>query len=230
MSDTTKTALSAGEIEELKALEAKATPGPWFSSDDVVYIEGNELLIKYADGRTVSGRKVATIDLAPTHEQDCATAALIAAMRNALPRLMSMLTPVEPQELAEAVEVIKSWRMDAEDEQWLLRTLLRAARAPRPTATPGLADAWHRILNTDASPDEFVRVSCDDVSTVLCALQNAYNGTAESVPRLTGEQREAQLLLSHATAGKEDFETVKVTAGVLRAAFAADLAGEVDRG
>jgi len=106
----------------------------------------------------------------------------------------------------------------------------RAVRAPRPTATPALADAWHRILNTDASPDEFVRVSCDDVSTVLCALQNAYNGTAESVPRLTGEQREAQLLLSHATAGKEDFETVKVTAGVLRAAFAADLAGEVDRG
>ena len=50
-----------------------------------------------------------------------------------------------------------------------------------------------------------------------------------SAPRLTWEQMETMRLLLHATAGKEDFETVKVTAGVLRAAFAEELE-EVEHG
>ena len=78
----------AAEIEKLRELEAKATPGEW-----VADLDGHESSIRRCDDDCLFA-----IDL---QEDD---AALIAAMRNALPRLLSMLQPPADAAVREAVE------------------------------------------------------------------------------------------------------------------------------
>lgn len=145
--------LTAGEIEELRELEAKATPGPW----EHISPQPPELW----DARIFAGTRFVGMIGNSDNQDGCDShnAALIAAMRNALPRLLSMLTPPPDAELREAVEHIGEVldnvrchlgicgpgddgerKADASDNWGILdaldecRTLLRAVRAPRPSS------------------------------------------------------------------------------------------------
>lgn len=83
--------LSAAEIEDLRELEAKATPGEWRAD-----ING----CGWVYTRPGSGD---TSKIRCDREEH---AALIAAMRNALPRLLSMLTP--PADATVPVEIFSA--------------------------------------------------------------------------------------------------------------------------
>lgn len=143
--------LTAGEIEELKALEAKATPGPWaweFTGDDntcavgTVMDENDNFVAGMIDG---DADTVVVDSVCPevSNQQD---AAFIAAARNILPRLLSMLTPPPDAAVREAVEQVDGEIRVGEKvglindlssipvEIKTLRTLLRAVQAPRLTA------------------------------------------------------------------------------------------------
>lgn len=149
MSDEHKP-LSAAEIEKLRALDAKATPGPWAFSPygdenkcgiGVVMDENDEPIAGLDD--TEDGIVVESV--APEVEGH-ANAAIIAAMRNALPRLLAMLTPPADAAVREAMEYLEAELGDADSVdpegncvrvlRFKLRTLLshiRAAQAPRLT-------------------------------------------------------------------------------------------------
>jgi len=103
--------LTAGEIEELRELEAKATPGPWRDDHRVGCVaiypgkkvncicESEETRIAYWHGAWVGEN-----DGCWTVPEDVdANAALIAAMRNIFPRLLSLLTPPPDAAVREAV-------------------------------------------------------------------------------------------------------------------------------
>lgn len=117
--------LSAVEIEALRELEAKATKAPWVP-DDMAGPKAPYLCHKGAEGRPIVGR----FDYnAP------ADMPLIAAMRNALPRLLSMLQPPTDAAVRDAVEYIDDilhyYPDDMEPkfvESKHLRTLLTALR------------------------------------------------------------------------------------------------------
>lgn len=128
--------LSAAEIEELRELEAKATPGVWYlhnnGAADMVASTGSNWPVALKPGDN-DGH-------------------LICAMRNALPRLLSMLQPPADAEVREAVDAVLQaigWadmhqQFDDEIAQVSIgevRTLLsyvRAAQSPRLTV-PDLA-------------------------------------------------------------------------------------------
>ena len=78
--------LTAAEIEKLRELEAKATPGEW----EVVYRSSDELQTTFVGLKL--GNEIFEIG-STTYGKHTHDAALIAAMRNALPRLLSMLQP-----------------------------------------------------------------------------------------------------------------------------------------
>lgn len=140
--------LTAGEIEEIKSLEAKATPGPWaweFTGDDntcavgTVMDENDNFVAGMVDG-DADTIVVDSVCREVTNQQD---AAFIAAARNALPRLLSLLPPPSDAAVREAVEWLNDelrtapvvgnkpliWTCEAD----YLRTLLRAVQAPRMT-------------------------------------------------------------------------------------------------
>lgn len=87
-------------IEKLRALEAKASPGPWYTADwshddgplqVTVEFREPEILLPEQSGIWPDGirkRKVASTE---EGENDLADAALIAATRTALPQLLSAL-------------------------------------------------------------------------------------------------------------------------------------------
>lgn len=123
--------LTAAEIEELRELEAKATPGPWEVGETDKY------------GQQTVGDKFITLlscwhhSVESLEEESIANASLIAVMRNALPRLLSMLTPLTDAEVREAVERMREdLRHFALDDPMKsdIDTLLRAVQAPRLTA------------------------------------------------------------------------------------------------
>lgn len=89
--------LNAAEIEELRELEAKATKGPWAFSPygdenrcgvGVVMDENDEPIV----GLDETEDGIVVEPVAPEVD-GYANAALITAMRNALPRLLAMLQP-----------------------------------------------------------------------------------------------------------------------------------------
>ena len=82
--------MSPAGIEELRELEAKATPGPWTNS--LGTIESSE------------GWHIASVLGYVGPITKGANAALIAAMRNALPRLLAMLQPPADAAVREALE------------------------------------------------------------------------------------------------------------------------------
>jgi len=94
-------------------------------------------------------------------------------------------------------------------------------------------EAWRAFWEKRMLPDEaFIApgyVGADDIAVFAEEYAKAVTPAPLSpAVEAAVERVEAQQLLSHATAGKEDFETVKVTAAVLRAAL--DQAqGEVER-
>jgi len=96
--------LTPEKIEELRGLLAKATPGPWKNHlvDDTTIVASNGFEI----GTTWPGGSVYNgfVDPAEQHEIN---AALIVAMRNALPALLDRLEKAEG-ELAEAREDVRS--------------------------------------------------------------------------------------------------------------------------
>lgn len=130
MSDQHKP-LTAAEIEELRELEAKATPGPWEVGETDKY------------GQQTVGDKFITLlscwhhSVESLEEESIANASLIAVMRNALPRLLSMLTPPTDAELREAVERHEQMLelLHTGNEAWIAdcRLILRAVQAPRLT-------------------------------------------------------------------------------------------------
>ena len=81
-------------IEELRELEAKATPGPWTNS--LGTIESSE------------GWHIASVLGYVGPITKGANAALIAAMRNALPRVLAMLEQPSDEKVREAVEYIET--------------------------------------------------------------------------------------------------------------------------
>lgn len=96
--------LTPEKIDELRRLLAKATPGPWKNHlvDDTTIVASNGFEI----GTTWPGGSVYNgfVDPAEQHEIN---AALIVAMRNALPALLDRLEKAEG-ELAEAREDVRS--------------------------------------------------------------------------------------------------------------------------
>lgn len=92
--------LTPEKIEELRGLLAKATPGPWKNHlvDDTTIVASNGFEI----GTTWPGGSVYNgfVDPAEQHEIN---AALIVAMRNALPALLASLA-YKDAEIAEAVK------------------------------------------------------------------------------------------------------------------------------
>lgn len=94
--------LTPEKIEELRALLAKATPGPWGQHlvDDTTIIAENgfEIGSTWPDGGIDDDR-----DFSAPVEQHEINAALIVAMRNALPALLASLA-YKDAEIAEAVK------------------------------------------------------------------------------------------------------------------------------
>lgn len=123
MTDLTKT------IEELKALEIEATPGPW--SESALYS-----LLRY--GRKGSGAWDDALEMANWTEKlpDEDDAALIVAMRNALPELLELETRAEKAEAERDWLALQLQRIHngcatraAEAEWWLKRAECEAAKA-----------------------------------------------------------------------------------------------------
>lgn len=132
MSDQHKP-LTAAEIEELKALEAQASKGTWvvekpFSHPGVqaVKTDGSFDWICHAQVSNMPGWLKDSV--------------FIAAMRNAIPRLLSMLTPPTDAEVREAVERLgnpaitqgEGFRMALVHRDYI-DIILRAVQAPRLT-------------------------------------------------------------------------------------------------
>ena len=101
--------LSAAEIEELRELESKATKGPWAFSPygdenrcgvGVVMDENDEPIV----GLDETEDGIVVEPVAPEVD-GYANTALITAMRNALPRLLAMLTP--PADAGERLEAVR---------------------------------------------------------------------------------------------------------------------------
>lgn len=91
--------LTAVEIEEMKALEAKATPGEWVSEP-------------CHKGESCWCRAIGVVGdednyVAPSGCLSTDDAAFVAAVRNVLPRLLSMLTPPTDAAVREAVEELE---------------------------------------------------------------------------------------------------------------------------
>lgn len=134
--------LTVAGIEELKELEEKATPGPWafgpYSDENkygvgVVMDENDEPIV----GLDETQVGIVVESVAPEVEGHH-NAALIVAMRNNLPCLLSLLTPPTDAELREAVESAESLLAQVEPGkycvwEWPLRILLRVVQAPRLT-------------------------------------------------------------------------------------------------
>ncbi len=110
--------LSAAEIEELRELEAKATGGRWeFEAHGP---DGHMALYSERDHRFHGLRLFNVYD----GDTKCAdNIALVAAMRNALPRILAMLQPPADAAVREAVEKLEMVRAVAEDVNvWLKAT------------------------------------------------------------------------------------------------------------
>ena len=154
MSDDNKP-LSAAEIEELRELETKASPAPWweeyFSDDE----ENSVCCQEHEFGHTVVG--------IVCREMSVEDRALITAMRNALPRLLSMLQPPTDAAVLEAVRYFDDLRGEWSDEQLEvhLETLLDYARAETPRLTREqkesalhLLSEMDKMLGEDMQPDD----------------------------------------------------------------------------
>jgi len=117
--------LTAWEIEELRKLEAKATPEPWR-----VEQRGANGDVRLC-GKDEYGDECVLADYMGWDTDDFA---LVAAMRNALPRILSMLTPPTEAEVRKAFGNV-CYRMNMRDhvEYEDVETLLRAVQAPRLT-------------------------------------------------------------------------------------------------
>lgn len=127
--------LTAGEIEELRELEARATGGEWRVGEPDA--NGQPTVSdKYIELLSCWHHSVGSIE-----KEAHANAALIAAMRNALPRLISLLTPPPDAAVREAVDVLSAAVSEDDDASNYLdnihtpevRTLLRAVQATRLT-------------------------------------------------------------------------------------------------
>ena len=126
MSDKSKP-LTAEELEVLRELEAKATNVPW----ERVYRSNTDLQMTFVGIK----RRSDFVEFGTTgFNNNNEDAALIEAMRNALPRLLSMLQPPTDAAVREAVEYYCDKYMGGVSEADLhLGTLLRAVQAPRLT-------------------------------------------------------------------------------------------------
>ena len=104
--------LTPEKIEELRGLLAKATPGPWKNHlvDDTTIVASNGFEI----GTTWPGGSVYNgfVDPAEQHEIN---AALIVAMRNAIPALLDAASRAREDALREAIEICKE--ADAQDDR-----------------------------------------------------------------------------------------------------------------
>ena len=104
--------VDAKKIEELRGLLAKATPGPWKNHlvDDTTIVASNGFEI----GTTWPGGSVYNgfVDPAEQHEIN---AALIVAMRNAIPALLDAASRAREDALREAIEICKE--ADAQDDR-----------------------------------------------------------------------------------------------------------------
>lgn len=222
--------LTAGEIEEIKSLEAKATPGPWaweFTGDDntcavgTVMDENDNFVAGMVDG-DADTIVVDSVCREVTNQQD---AAFIAAARNALPRLLSLLTPPPDAAVREAVEFSAEVRCNRLARGILrIGKKLRVMRADMASQTDALIAAMHAINDAGLlMPDEVL----DYISGVR----------AVQAPRLTREQVRAALsLLSEMDKmlgediQPEDDRPAALAMQRFCAAFPEAFAGEVGRG
>ena len=136
--------LTAGEIEEIREMRAKATPGPVefciYGSKDKAWLK-RELcnLVDSSPGAelyfvgTPDGLVVALTGNGPTSKDN---ARFLAVMLNEFDRLLSMLTPPPDAAVREAVEHLSSgWGESAAASRFKghVYTLIRAVQAPRLT-------------------------------------------------------------------------------------------------
>ena len=153
MSDKRKP-LTTAEIEELRELEAKATPGPWEVGETDKY------------GQQTVGDKFITLlscwhhSVESLEEESIANASLIAVMRNALPRLLSMLTPPTDAAVREAVERLTfGMAQDFVPLTADIEVIIRAVQAPRLTleqvrAALSLLSEMDKMLGEDIQPED----------------------------------------------------------------------------
>ena len=141
----------------LRDLEAKATPGPW----EHISPQPPELW----DARIFAGTRFVGMIGNSDNQDGCDShnAALIASMRNALPRLLSMLQPPSDAAVLEAVRYFDDLRGEWSDEQLEvhLETLLDYARAETPRLTREqkesalhLLSEMDKMLGEDMQPDD----------------------------------------------------------------------------
>ena len=179
--------LSAAEIEELRELEAKASPAPWweehFSDDE----ENAVCCQEHEFGHTVVG--------IVCREMSVENRALIAAMRNTLPRLLSMLQPLAQGghrvcNESECCHVQNSAEATAQCLEYqatiarLVADLERLAQSPTDETVREAVEELSKdveFYSRDGRHTEFI----GHIDTLLSYVR------AVQSPRLTGEQVEA---------------------------------------
>jgi hypothetical protein len=144
------------DIEKLRELLAKATPGPWY------YYEGEIEDGKQIEGADLrgNGASVWRIDMGDYDALDNANAALIVAVVNALPELLDEVERLRELDAARAeLAEINVWTDD--DQRGL---------------TAAVADAmWH----WDDMP-----MDCDDVISLTSIFKNSLRDNGFQIVRL----------------------------------------------
>lgn len=79
--------MTSSFLDTLRALDAKATPGPWECGGRVYNMSDTYCAFL----KTASGSLVANLSLDEDHDRSLAVASLIVALRNAAPRLAAVI-------------------------------------------------------------------------------------------------------------------------------------------
>lgn len=102
-------------LQEIRERVEKAAEGPWEVDEEMVYLPGDEVLVRYAEGKAVRGKYFCQCDGGTTHEQDEADASFIAHAREDIPFLLA-----ENDRLREVEKAAKECR-EAHKEYFLTR-------------------------------------------------------------------------------------------------------------